>query len=120
MRPRLLIRDPYSLTTCHPSFSAWVPALTPPSLSIPTCPSALAQAEPLSGASVIASSLLPAPICFSPALPAGFHSGAGAFHSAHGSPAALSSATVADVPAAMGEEKGLNIERKGFVLQPCL
>lgn len=122
MTPRLLTRDTYSLT-------AWLPFLlclclcpnTPLFLPFPTCPSALAQAELPSGASVIAPSLPPAPICFSPALPAGFHSGAGAFRSARGSPAAPSSATVADVPAAVGEEEEeLNTERKRFVLQSQL
>lgn len=114
MRPRLLTID---TLTAGPPFLL-CPCLcpnTPPFLFFPTCPSALAQAEPLSGASAIAPSLPLAPICFSPALPAGFHSGAGAFRSAHGSPAAPSSATVADVPAAMGEEEeeGLNTE-EGF------
>lgn len=114
MRPRILTRDTYSLTACPPFLPC--PCLCPnipPFLFFPTCPSALAQAEPLSGASVIAPSLPLAPICFSPALPAGFHSGAGAFRSAHGSPAAPSSATVADAPAAVGEEEGLYTQ-EGF------
>lgn len=121
-RPRLLIRDPFSLTTCTLSFSAWLPAQTAhtaPSLPTPTCPSALAHAGPLSGASVAAPSQPPAPTCFSPAPPAGFRSGAGAFHSAHGSPAAPSSGTAADVPAVAGEEveEVSDTERKGSVLQ---